>query len=249
MDDVDRWGDHLRKASREAQGHPELLVLSSPIERLWARTISLVFPARCALCDRIDTPLCKSCQERLNANTSPIRIKPPPPLNGAFVSGYHDGELRRVVRTFKFSSDRYSAAALAVYLSSRLARILEHAQWKIDTLIPVPLHRERQYERGYNQSQLLALALAQRGAFDVSPDMLIRHRATRPQVGLSRADRLTNVENAFRADPTLAAGRAVLLVDDVCTTGATLAACAAALLEAGAARVYAVTVTAARGLL
>lgn len=246
MDDLDRWDDHLRQYSREAQAHPELLLLSSPLERLWARAVALVFPARCVLCDRIDTPLCAVCQLRLDAAISPVRVHTAPPLNHVIASGLHDGELRRVVHAIKFKSDRYAAAGLAVYLAGRLANVLERTTWKIDTVISVPLHKDRQYERGYNQSQLIALALAQRGAFRFSPQLLIRHRATRPQVGLSRANRLINVENAFRADPTLAAGRAVLLVDDVCTTGATLAACATALLEAGASRVYAVTVTAAR---
>ncbi len=249
MDDVGRWDDHLRQFSKEAQAHPEFLLISSPIERLWARAVALVFPARCMLCDRIDTPLCAECQQRLNAAITPVRVHTSPPLNRVIATGLHDGDLRRVVHALKFKCDRYCAAGLAVYLAGRLATLIERTDWKIDTVISVPLHKDRQYERGYNQSQLIALALAQRGAFGFSPHMLIRHRATRPQVGLSRADRLINVENAFRADPTLAAGRAILLVDDVCTTGATLAACASALLDAGAARVYAVTVTAARGLL
>jgi ComF family protein len=110
-------------------------------------------------------------------------------------------------------------------------------------LVPVPLHSRRRRRRGYNQSQLLAEELARRlPAIDHAPGRLLRTRDTPSQVGLDRVQRRANVAGAFRWEGPSLAGRPVLLVDDVATTGATLQACAEALEAGGAGRVTAVTV-------
>jgi ComF family protein len=110
----------------------------------------------------------------------------------------------------------------------------------VDGVLPVPLHPARLRERGFNQSALLAQGLAERLARPLHTDLLWRGRATAPQVGLSPEERLNNVTGAFRAAPGVRGGR-WLLVDDVCTTGATLEACAAALRDQGARAVWAIT--------
>jgi len=110
-----------------------------------------------------------------------------------------------------------------------------------DGIAPVPLHLFRRRERGYNQAELLARGLAQRVAVP-KVDVLRRVTATLPQVGLSDAQRRENVRNAFRcARPEEVAGKRLLLVDDVMTTGATVAGAARALLDAGAERVSVLT--------
>jgi ComF family protein len=110
-------------------------------------------------------------------------------------------------------------------------------------LAPVPLHAARLKERGYNQSAELAQNLATQWRLSCLPvDVLQRTRATESQVTLDHAARQTNVTGAFGvAEPSQISGMTVVLVDDVCTTGATLDACAAALLAAGAAAVDGVT--------
>jgi ComF family protein len=109
-------------------------------------------------------------------------------------------------------------------------------------LCAVPLHPKRLAERGYNQSELVASELAARWEIPLLGRMALqRVRETCSQVDLGRAERLTNVRNAFAADPALVRGLQIVLFDDVCTTGATLVACAEALLAAGARRVSAVT--------
>jgi ComF family protein len=107
-------------------------------------------------------------------------------------------------------------------------------------LAPVPLHRWRIWRRGYNQSALIATALASRSGVPAAVDLLRRIRHTPPLRGLGRRERAETVRNAFALSPggkDLVAGRRVILVDDVFTTGATAGACAAALKKAGAAEV------------
>lgn len=117
--------------------------------------------------------------------------------------------------------------------------------FKQPIILPVPLHPRRLRRRGYNQSALLAQQLSHITAWETRADVLVRTRSTKSQVETkSREDRLRNMQEAFAVRDQIA-GRHILLVDDVCTTGATLLACRAALLAAGAANITAVVV--ARG--
>jgi ComF family protein len=109
-----------------------------------------------------------------------------------------------------------------------------------DALVPVPLHWRRLWTRRYNQSAALAAAISRISGVPVAHELLRRVKATPQQVGLSRAERATNVQGAFRVAPAAraeAAGRRLILVDDVLTSGATSDACARALLRAGTAQV------------
>lgn len=141
-------------------------------------------------------------------------------------------------------------AALAIRLKHGgrpgLARTLAHHMRRLvhgaedGLLIPVPLHRWRLWRRGYNQALLIARALARDAGMDLAPDLLRRTRATPLLRGMGPAQRRKTVQGAFRIDPRQAErvrGRAVLLVDDVYTTGATVNACARVLKRAGASRV------------
>lgn len=111
---------------------------------------------------------------------------------------------------------------------------------KPDVLVPVSLHARRERERGFDQAALLAARVAALCGMELGEGLLERVRWTMPQAFLGRRARLANIEGAFRAAPKVA-GRRVLLVDDVMTTGATMAACANALRAAGAKSVYALT--------
>jgi ComF family protein len=117
----------------------------------------------------------------------------------------------------------------------------------IDAVVPVPLHRARQRERGFNQSAHLARQLGAHFGWPVVEGVLVRARPTVPQVGLEPAQRRTNVAGAFHCIDGSLAGKRLLLVDDVRTTGATLEAASLALHQGGAASIWAYTLACAAG--
>lgn len=126
-------------------------------------------------------------------------------------------------------------------LSIPLVNYIQTQNWYIDMVIPIPLCNQRYKERGYNQIALVAYPLSFLTDLVYSPNVLVRQRHTRSQVGLSALERKQNVERAFWANPRLMSRKSVLLMDDVATTGSTLAAASDALVVSGASKVYAFT--------
>jgi ComF family protein len=116
----------------------------------------------------------------------------------------------------------------------------------VDTVVPVPLHKRRLRRRGFNQAAYLAREFAKRVGLTVDEGVLVRHRATAAQVDLNAEQRRENVRRAFRSIGYGVVGKRVLLIDDVCTTGSTLEACAIALTQGGAESVQALTLARAR---
>ncbi len=149
----------------------------------------------------------------------------------------YDGVIRECIHALKYQNNQ----GLGAYFSVMLADLVRSEGWHVDLVIPVPLSKQRIRERGYNQSAKLARPLATRLNTRYNTFGLLRTRHTNSQVGLSAADRQLNVSGAFKAVPEIVAGKNVLLVDDVTTTGSTLEACAEALKEAGAHHVYCLT--------
>ncbi len=150
-------------------------------------------------------------------------------FDAAYSFGAYEDTLRELIHLFKYGRIRPLAGRLGELMVSAIPR-----DQTFDLVVPVPLHWRRRLERGFNQSELLARAVARRyGARPVNA--VRRKRSTAAQAGLSNAKRRSNVAGAFVVRRTAALdGRRVLLVDDVMTTGATLGSCAAALKRAGA---------------
>jgi ComF family protein len=151
--------------------------------------------------------------------------------------------VRELIQRFKYAHDQ----SLMRLLGDLMLPALEDSRLKekmFDALVPVPLHPFREREREFNQAALLAARLAKHLKLPVA-HLLQRTRATVPQARFDRMHRLENLKEAFAIRREVLEGASLLLVDDVTTTGATLNACAAVLMKAGAAEVYAVTV--ARG--
>jgi ComF family protein len=169
-------------------------------------------------------------------------------LSGAHALWVFDkgGTLQRVQHAIKYG-DR---PVYGVALGRLLGDSFRTAGWDVpDAVVPVPLHRLRELERGYNQAEMLGRGVAEALGVPVDASLLSRPSPTRSQTRLSRTDRWKNVSGAFAVPPGAdgqVAGRTLLLVDDVLTTGSTAVAAAQTLLAAGAARVMLATLAMAR---
>jgi len=164
----------------------------------------------------------------------------PPPFGQARAALRYDDISKRLILPFKYADRTEAARGLAV-LMARAGRDLLAAA---DVLVPVPLHPSRLRQRRYNQSALLAAALGRLAGVKVCRDALCRMRATAPLAGLGLSARQAELENAIGLRPsrrTGLAGQAVLLIDDVMTSGTTASACAGALLAAGVTQVNVLT--------
>ena len=230
--------------------------------------LAATFAPRCAACaDALDAPLdgpvCAACWNLVRRSAPPFcracgdplpswrvisvtlercpRCRRHPALvSTARAAGEYEGALRDILHAFKYDARRALARPLGAMMRTAGADLLGDA----DCVVPVPLHAWRRMRRGFNQAGDLAAQL------DLPVvHALWRTRATAPQTGLHATARRRNVARAFRLSPLLSrtsrrrwlAGRVVVLVDDVRTTGATLNACAAVLLRAGAREVRALT--------
>jgi ComF family protein len=166
------------------------------------------------------------------------------PVEGAVAFGPFEGALRHAVHALKFGGDPGLGKALGRLVARAAGRRAEPRS--ADLVIPVPLHFSRLFERGYNQSAVLARQVATAMGKPLVLDALVRTRGAAEQSGSTRTQRRENVRDAFRVEGTRVDGKTVLLVDDVLTTGATARECALALRRAGAAKVYVAALARAR---
>lgn len=218
--------------------------------------LDLLFPPRCVACRRIGTwfcaacqstiekilpPVCNRCGRPLRRADCPYCEKIPLQIDGTRATAFFEGPLREAIHTLKYNH----RPELAQPLGNLLADYLTRFPIQGDVLIPIPLHTERERARGYNQALLLAQVLGAQLHLPVWHDVLTRTRHTRPQVELDAPARRINVRDAFAADPRIR-GKRVLLIDDVCTTGATMEACGVALKAQGAFSVWGLAIARSR---
>ena len=199
------------------------------VGRILERALGWLYPERCELCSRIGRPaVCDECLKEFPMLAQPVTHYATGAALDLSASAYaFDGRAATAVKRLKYSR--------ATALASPLARLVAKAKDDLplpefDLIVPVPIHYRRRCRRGFNQSELLCAAF---DSSTVHTSILKRIRSTRPQVGLAKAERLTNLRGAFAAEPKVR-GKRVLLVDDVTTTGGTAIACAEALKQAGA---------------
>jgi ComF family protein len=223
---------------------------------LWALDFAL--PPRCAGCGTIVADVhsfcpdcwpkieflgeggCKTCGmplEATEAETCGACLARPPRIARTRAAVAYGDLTRSLAIRLKYGRKVATARTMARYM----APLISSADCDA-ILVPVPLHRTRLWQRGFNQSALVARELARRLDLTAHPLVLRRHRRTPPLKGMSSLQRRKTVAGAFKVtDKAAVAGRAVILVDDVLTTGSTADACARALQRAGAARVELIT--------
>lgn len=217
------------------------------VGRLVAHALDLAFPAACVGCGREGRPLCEACEPALDARLrSPPGVAiglpatiPAPLLQLEWCAPFR-GPVRAALHALKYDGEQ----RLAEPLGAAVARRWRAAGAGGTLIAHVPVHAERARRRGYDQAERIArVAARELGMPHASP--IVRARATTAQFDLDREARATNVHDAFAArDPAAAAvvrNAWVVLVDDVVTTGATLAACGATLVRMGALAVSAIT--------
>ena len=217
--------------------------------------LDCLFPRLCVGCGRIGSYLCDRCQRHLSYLYGPLcphcgQFQPSGILCPSCVSVRSDisairsvfrfdGVIRRAIIDLKYHNLRAIVPTLSAFLSARLS----DEAFAADLIIPVPLHAKKLRRRGYNQSALLAAELGALQRIAVDDGALIRTREGDSQVNSRDAEsRRNNVAGAFACMDAAVSGKRILVVDDVCTTGATLEACASALRAAGSSEVWGLTV-------
>lgn len=224
------------------------------VVRIGGTALNLLFPKWCVGCGKEGELICQSCRQSLPRVMPPLCPKCGRPqssgklcsncvswqaeIDGIRSSFRFDGVIRQAIHQLKYRNLRTLAAPLARLMNNYL--VLNPLPGEV--LVPVPLHRKRLRERGYNQSSLLARGLGKLHNLPVIDNCLIRQRPSPPQARTSTVDeRQSNVADAFACCDQRLKDKQVLLIDDVATSGATLDACAKALKEAGASSVWGLT--------
>lgn len=227
--------------------------------------LDFVFPRKCPVCSKAlgykERQICQTCQKILPRVTEPCcarcgkpipaveeqychdceeKRKRPDALKKGAALWVYDTHMKRAMANFKYEGCVEDAA----FYVQQLVRFRgqEIVNWQVDAIIPVPLHRRKQWFRGYNQATVLAEELGKHLHLPVLADVLVRTRYTKPQKGLAPKQRTGNVAGAFaltdQGREKIASLRRVLLLDDIYTTGATLEACGEVLKRTGVREVY-----------
>jgi ComF family protein len=220
--------------------------------------LDLLLPPRCGGCARLGAWLCADCRRAARRLEEPLCRRCGAELESAGSTCHcaarlrwitrirsaaaYEGPVERAIHRLKYDGWRPLARPLAALVADRLA--IEGLGAEL--IVAVPLHPRRQRSRGFNQSELIAAELRRRLRLRAAAGRLLKVRDTPAQVGLDRFNRQENVNGAFFWKGPSLEGRAIAVVDDVTTTGATLDACAGALREAGAGPVLGLTVAGVR---
>ncbi len=232
--------------------------------RLYSKSfLNLIYPLHCPVCQRklrpdAPRPVCETCWQSVELTKPPFCVRCGRPLEWgeksvckscygisyhfqeAYSASSYEGVIQKSVHLLKYRKKLSLVKPLGELLVKFYAEHLEEKGF--DLLIPVPLHSVRQREREFNQAAVLANSIARRFKIALLENNLRRTRRTKPQTELKRFERLNNLKDAFKVKkPLLIGERAILLVDDVFTTGSTLNECAFCLRRAGAAKVGVLT--------
>lgn len=221
--------------------------------------LDLIYPPRCVNCASTEDWFCQDCLDQIVLIAPPVCQCCGTPMSGPqckecahnpidAIDGirsaayFEDNPIRSAIHFLKYRDHKVVASVLGQMLADTYGKY----QLQADVIVPVPLHSSRYKERGYNQSELLVKALALNLDLPIDTITLQRIRITESQMTLGISERHQNVKQAFACRDDRLAGKRVLLIDDVCTTGSTLDACATALKASGVISVWGLTLARAR---
>ena len=232
-----------------------------PVQTLFQKSsqflLDLVLPPRCINCQAANSWLCEECLQKISFIDGPVCECCGTPLSGVaptacrqckhnplqFIAGirsaafFENNPIRPAIHLLKYRNHK----AIAAILGQILVDACQKYGIKADVVVPVPLHAARFRERGYNQSELLAREVGALLNLPVNTSSLQRIRHTKSQMTLGATERHQNVVDAFACRDQALSGQIILLIDDVCTTGSTLDACAYALKQRQVTSVWGVT--------
>lgn len=228
------------------------------------KVLGLLYPHTCPFCGKVTAEeICGICADKLRFITEPRCMKCGKPIRSAteeycydcahrkheYVKGYgvwvHQKEVQASIYRFKYQNRRIYSEFYAKIMAEQYEPAIR--RWKINLIIPIPLYRRRRRQRGYNQSELVAEKLGEMLDIPVDSRSLLRVRNTNPQKKMSARGRRTNLRHAFKVKGGFVPVTAVLLIDDIYTTGNTIDCAARELKKAGVQKVYFLTISIGQG--
>ena len=228
--------------------------------------LDLIFPSRCAVCDTVlgwdEQEICGECKQKIKYLEQPTCFKCGKPvkaeeeycydcrekehffLQGAAVFSYE--YIRLSLYRFKYFGRQEYAKFYGRQMACRMEK--KRKIWKPDALIPVPLHKKKKRQRGYNQAELVAKELSRYWGVPVITNLVVRSKNTRPMKEIVGTDRQNNLKKAFKLGTNDVKLNTIIIIDDIYTTGSTIDAVSKVCLEAGIPQIYFLTVSIGYGL-
>jgi len=238
---------------------------------LLQKIIDIIYPARCPICEEIIIPkdirVCSSCKSKLSYVEEPRCMKCSKPIEHeekeycidcerkkySYERGFsiwvYDDLMKKSIAAFKYNNKKEYAG----FYIDEMLRLYGDAITKLkpDAIVPVPIHRSKYFSRGYNQAEILARGIGKALNVPVIANLLIRKKRTEPQKKLDNRQRLANLQKAiiynYKAVKNNKTINSILLVDDIYTTGSTIAVCSNVLIANGVQKVYFITLCIGKG--
>lgn len=227
------------------------------IKDLFKDFVDLLFPRVCLGCNTIllhqEEHLCMKCrlslpktnyhQYRDNPLHQKFVYEPKVSRVTAFLHFHKGGVAQKIIHELKYRSNPDPA----VWLATSFARELKKSDWKPTIIIPIPIHKSKLKSRGYNQSELVAQAMATEMEVEMNSSLIVRHVKTTSQTRKSKVERWVNIERVYTVnDAAYIANKSIMIVDDVLTTGATIGELVDLLVKSGASEIFIATLAAGK---
>ena len=192
---------------------------------LFHKLLDLIYKKRCYFCHSSDEciKMCSKCYETLEFNN----LKSDRTILGTkiYVAGIYEKTIQKMIRGIKYHNQKDLAYYQAKFMWEYFSELIQNENLETSfQVVPVPLYKTRQKQRGYNHMELVAEEFCKLSGFSFNKELIKRIKSTKPQYKLSRAERMQNLEKAFKVDTSKLLNLPILIIDDICTTGSTFEA-------------------------